>query len=93
MLIIFFTYFFFSAVAFALYGYDKFAARTAKRRVPEKSLHTVAIIGGWPGALIAQRVLRHKTVKQPFQSIFLVTVALNCLAMFLLTSGFLHFLK
>lgn len=87
---IFFIYFLFSAVAFALYGYDKYAARTAKWRVPEKSLHMVAIIGGWPGALIAQRVLRHKTVKRSFQSIFWVTVALNCLVVFLLVASVVY---
>lgn len=91
MLIVFLLFYFvFSSVAFALYGYDKFAARTAKWRVPEKSLHTVAIVGGWPGALIAQRVLRHKTIKQPFQSILWVTVVLNCLAVFLLGAGSLY---
>jgi uncharacterized membrane protein YsdA (DUF1294 family) len=41
-------------------------------------LHLFALAGGWPGALIAQRLLRHKTKKQSFQVVFWATVALNC---------------
>ena len=46
--------------------------------MPEASLHVLALMGGWPGALLAQRVVRHKTRKQPFRTVFWATVALNC---------------
>jgi len=36
------------------------------------------LAGGWPGALVAQEKLRHKTRKQPFRFIFWVTVLMNC---------------
>jgi uncharacterized membrane protein YsdA (DUF1294 family) len=66
-----------SAVAFILYARDKSAARANRRRVPERTLHLVALAGGWPGALVAQRVFRHKTRKRPFRLRFLATVVLN----------------
>lgn len=67
-----------SITAFALYGWDKAAARRGGRRTPEMALHLIALAGGWPGALLGQRVFRHKTVKQPFRAVFWCTVALNC---------------
>lgn len=70
-----------SAVLFVLYGIDKAAARRDRRRTPEVTLHVMAALGGWPGALLAQRVFRHKTRKQPFQAIFWATVATNCAAL------------
>ncbi len=67
-----------SAVAFIAYFLDKSAARNDQRRTQEKTLHIFALVGGWPGALSAQRLLRHKSKKQSFQIVFWVTVALNC---------------
>ncbi|MEQ6902664.1 DUF1294 domain-containing protein [Nocardioides sp. YIM 152588] len=70
-----------SVVAFALYRSDKSAAEHGRWRTPESTLHTVALVGGWPGALVARQVLRHKTVKQPFRSVFWGTVVANCAAL------------
>ena len=67
-----------SVLAFALYGSDKTAAGRGGWRTPEATLHAVALLGGWPGALLAQRVFRHKTRKQPFRTVFWCTVAANC---------------
>ena len=69
-----------SLIAFAGYGFDKWAARRSSRRVPENTLHLWSLLGGWPGALVAQRVFRHKTRKASFQIVFWVSVALNCAA-------------
>lgn len=66
-----------SFVAYVMYRADKQAAESGSRRTPERQLHAVALFGGWPGAFVAQRWLRHKTVKQPFQAIFWGTVAVN----------------
>ena len=68
----------FSLAAFAMYRADKRAAERAAWRVPEVNLHAVALLGGWPGALVARRVFRHKTRKQPFRTIFWCTVVANC---------------
>ncbi len=61
-----------------LYGADKAAAQQGRRRTPESTLHLIGLAGGWPGALIARQLFRHKTVKQPFSTIFWGTVAVNC---------------
>ena len=66
-----------SGVAYIMYWLDKSAAQRSAQRTPENTLHLVALAGGWPGALIAQQRFRHKTIKQPFQTIFWGTVVLN----------------
>lgn len=48
-------------------------------RISEKTLHTISILGGWPGALYAQQTLRHKTIKKSFQEVFWFTVMMNIL--------------
>ena len=66
-----------SIVTFCVYAYDKSAARNGRWRTRESTLHILALTGGWPGALMAQRILRHKSRKPEFQRVFLVTVVLN----------------
>ena len=70
-----------SALELALYRSDKSAAQRGAWRVPEANLHLVALLGGWPGALVARRAFRHKTTKQPFRTVFWVTVLVNCAAL------------
>ena len=64
-----------SAVAFALYAADKRRAVRAEFRVSELTLHVVALLGGWPGAFVAQRVFRHKWRKGSFMLVFWIIVA------------------
>lgn len=71
-------YFGASAIAFAAYALDKSAARNGQWRTQESILNLFALIGGWPGALAAQRLLRHKSRKQSFQFQFWFTVVINC---------------
>ncbi|NMK47208.1 DUF1294 domain-containing protein [Achromobacter sp. Bel] len=66
-----------SALTFTVYAVDKAAARANRQRIPEKTLHILALIGGWPGALVAQEWLRHKSVKPAFRAVFWITVAVN----------------
>ncbi len=54
------------AVSFAVYGFDKRAARRGEWRVTEASLHGIDLIGGIAGGLVAQLVFRHKTRKASF---------------------------
>lgn len=69
-----------SIACYAAYAFDKAAARRGERRTPERTLLLLGLAGGWPGGLVAQQRLRHKTVKQPFRRMFWVTVTLNILA-------------
>lgn len=66
-----------SAVCFGAYALDKAAARAHARRTPERTLLLLGLAGGWPGAVLAQQWLRHKTAKPSFQAWFWVTVAVN----------------
>lgn len=58
----------YNVVVFCVYWWDKDAARDGGWRVRESTLLTLAVLAGSPGALIARRILRHKTRKQPFAS-------------------------
>ncbi|RDZ26022.1 DUF1294 domain-containing protein [Lysobacter silvisoli] len=77
-----------SVVSYFAYTADKSAAGRGAQRTPESTLHLIDLLGGWPGALIAQQRSRHKTVKASFQSVFWFTVILNLAAVaWLLHSG------
>lgn len=75
--IVLILYLLLSLITFLLYWQDKIKAQNDEWRTPEKKLHFFSLIGGWPGALIAQRLLRHKSRKQSFRVVFYITVVLN----------------
>jgi uncharacterized membrane protein YsdA (DUF1294 family)/cold shock CspA family protein len=66
-----------SLITFIVYTIDKSAAQNGRWRTKESTLHTLSLIGGWPGAFIAQKKLHHKSSKKEFQSVYWVTVLLN----------------
>jgi uncharacterized membrane protein YsdA (DUF1294 family)/cold shock CspA family protein len=66
-----------SVLTFAFYAMDKAAAQKGGQRTPESTLHTLALVGGWPGALYAQQLLRHKSSKESFRVVFWFTLVLN----------------
>jgi len=66
-----------SLLLFIIYAMDKSAARNGSWRTSENTLHLLAIAGGWPGAVIAQQILHHKSKKQPFRLVFWITIVIN----------------
>jgi uncharacterized membrane protein YsdA (DUF1294 family) len=68
-----------SLITFAAYALDKRAAKNSQSRTRESTLHLLALIGGWPGALLAQKMLRHKSKKRSFQIVFRCTMLRHCL--------------
>jgi uncharacterized membrane protein YsdA (DUF1294 family)/cold shock CspA family protein len=66
-----------SMVTFMAYAFDKSAAERRAWRTQESTLHLLALAGGWPGALLAQQLLRHKSTKMPFRQVFWATVFIN----------------
>lgn len=75
------VYFLASVIAFLAYAIDKSAAQNNRWRTQESTLHLFAIVGGWPGALLAQKALRHKSKKKEFQTVFWATIIINCFAL------------
>lgn len=69
-----------SLITFIAYALDKSAAQNYRWRTPESTLHLLAIAGGWPGALLAQQFLRHKSTKREFRLVFWATVVINVAA-------------
>lgn len=67
-----------SIITFTVYAIDKSAATKGTWRTSESTLHLLSLVGGWPGALVAQQKLRHKSKKQLFRFVYWITVALNC---------------
>ena len=70
-----------NALALVLYGYDKRQALVGRTRIPELVLHTAALCGGSPGALLGQGLFRHKTRKFSFQAVFVTIVLLQIAAL------------
>ncbi|MBE0472366.1 MAG: DUF1294 domain-containing protein [Methyloprofundus sp.] len=66
-----------SLLTFLIYAVDKTAIQKGGRRIKESTLHFF-LVGGWPGALLAQKTCWHKTRKQPFRCIFWVTINIEC---------------
>ena len=79
-----------SALCFAAYALDKSAARRKERRTPERTLLLLGLAGGWPGALLAQQWLRHKTAKRSFRQLFWCTVVANVAGFVWVSSRLAH---
>jgi uncharacterized membrane protein YsdA (DUF1294 family) len=75
-----------SVITFILYGYDKAQAKRNGRRVPEKYLHWLAFLGGFPGGWLGRFVFRHKTRKGIFLSVLVISTVMH-----LVLAGWLFF--
>ena len=71
-----------NVVTLALYGYDKHQAVVGGARIPEAALHIAALLGGSPGAILAQRLFRHKTRKRGFQVVLAAIVLLQVVVIY-----------
>lgn len=69
-----------SLICFVFYAADKSAAQSGGWRIKESSLLMLGLVGGWPGAILAQQFLRHKSTKASFRSAFWGTVFFNVVA-------------
>jgi len=70
-----------NVIALLLYGYDKRQAIIGRTRIPEFVLHTAALSGGSPGALLGQGLFRHKTRKFRFQVVFVAIILFQVAAL------------
>jgi uncharacterized membrane protein YsdA (DUF1294 family)/cold shock CspA family protein len=75
-----------SSLAFVFYRRDKAMAITHQRKIPENTLHLWSLIGGWPGAALAEKLVDHKSRKRSFQIVYWITIALNGIAFFWMLS-------
>jgi uncharacterized membrane protein YsdA (DUF1294 family)/cold shock CspA family protein len=59
-----------SLITYGIYSDDKSRAQKGQWRIPENNLHLCELTGGWMGAFVAQRKLRHKSSKVSYQVVF-----------------------
>lgn len=79
--ILLWTYAVMSIVTFVTYAIDKYKSQRGMWRIPERTLHLLGLCCGWPGAMLARRLLRHKSQKAAFRRVFWLMTALNVLAL------------
>lgn len=70
-----------SLITYAIYWRDKSKAQSGARRTPEATLHWLELLGGWPGALVAQWQIGHKNRKAAYQIAFWFIVLLHITAL------------
>ncbi len=69
-----------SVMTFVTYGIDKRRATRGQWRVPEATLQTMSLCGGFVGALVGRRTFRHKLRKPHFTIVLYAIVTLHALA-------------
>ena len=68
-----------SGVTLLAFAVDKMAAQRNTRRIPERTLHLLELCLGWPGALIALHLVRHKRQKSSYTNILYMISAFHIL--------------
>ena len=79
-------YAFMSIFAYLTYAADKRAAELHTWRTSEATLHLIELLGGWPGAALAQSWLRHKSKKWSFRIVYMIVVIMNCSGLYWLVT-------
>ena len=69
-----------SLVTFGAFAWDKRSARLGRWRTSERTLHTLELLGGWPGAILAMRLVRHKNRKGRYIAVLALIVAVHLAA-------------
>jgi uncharacterized membrane protein YsdA (DUF1294 family) len=82
-----------SAAAYVANRSDKARAQANEWRISEATLHLLELIGGWPGAFVAQRRLRHKVSKRSYQAVFWAIVLLHQFAAYATLRGWNFFAR
>ncbi|MEZ6162882.1 MAG: DUF1294 domain-containing protein [Phycisphaerales bacterium] len=77
-------YLLFSVVSALMHLVDKHRAANSRRRIPEKTLHSMELVGGWPGAILMTRAIKHKTSKPQYMWKLYAIAALHVLGWMLL---------
>ncbi len=72
-----------SLLLFALMGYDKHCAKADKRRLPEKRLLLLGVVGGMIGGLLGMKIFHHKTRKSYFSLIYILSIVLHISIIFI----------
>ena len=79
-----------SFICAVFYWVDKHSAKTGAWRISEATLLMLGVFGGWPGAIVAQHILQHKTTKPSFRIEHWATVIMNLVGFYLLTTPLLR---
>ncbi|MBT3418906.1 MAG: DUF1294 domain-containing protein [Candidatus Magasanikbacteria bacterium] len=71
-------------VTFFCFGIDKLKAQLSSRRISEKTLWALSLLGGSLGAILGMSFFRHKTKKVSFQFGFALILLVQILLLILL---------
>ncbi len=74
---VFYLYAIASGITLALYALDKIKARRGSDRIPEKVLHLLELLGGWPGGLLGHLMFNHKSKKLSYQIVYWLIVLIH----------------
>ena len=81
-LVFFIWFILISAVSIIMTVYDKWAAKRKKRRVPERTLLSLGIVGGAAAMYLTMKCIRHKTKKKKFMVGLPLEILLHVLIIF-----------
>ena len=91
-----FAYFIFiNIAAFVIYWVDKAFAKSSKRRISEKELHTFALLGGFLGASLSMFIFRHKVSKSSFllKHIFIILLWIAAIVYYFTAFDEINFIR